>query len=509
MGMLERVIADRRKLLAATVLVFALAAGLRFFNTQWSFSNNGVDEGIMLVRAQMLAQGYDLFTEIPCDQAPLVFLLGAFMDGDVVASRVLVAIMSVGAIAACMEASKRIKGNIAMLVTGILLSVDFVFLRESRLFSLDAMSAIFLAFAILPFIYYLRDGSRVMLATSGIFVGLAAMSKLFGAVALVGILFFMVIDALAERNRGRSTRRHVTDIALVTASAAVPVLALLVLLGPSEMLQGMIFDQGHRELDLFMKLSLPLFFGFNLAYALPLVYARALWLQSREARMLLCMSAVLLADFVLQPLVFLHHLALMSPPLAVLSGIFIAGRFELEKAESNVMSKAVGRKKSIGLTAAISAVLVVGIAISASTGLYGLASQGEAPQQAYAERIREWTTPDDWIISGDPLIAAYSERSVPLDMINMGTRIYPVLTLQDVQDAVLEFDVSVVVVCYRLFEDDMSGLPGWLTGHGYVLVPQAEMGEWSSSAIDMGENEDIPSVYVLEDIAERFDLGTL
>jgi hypothetical protein len=35
------------------------------------------------------------------------------------------------------------------------------------------------------------------------------------------------------------------------------------------------------------------------------------------------------------------------------------------------------------------------------------------------------------------------------------------------------------------------------------------MGEWSSSAIDMGENEDIPSVYVLEDIAERFDLGTL
>lgn len=507
MGILERVIADRRKLLAATLLVFALAAGLRFFNIQWSFSNNGVDEGIMLVRAQMLAQGYDLYAEIPIDQAPLVFLLGALLDGDVAASRVLVTIMSVGAIAACMEASKRIKGNIAMLVTGILLSVDFVFLRESRLFSLDAMSAIFLAFATLPLIYYLRTGSRPMLATSGLLVGLAGMSKLFGAVALVGILTFMVIDALAERKRGRSTGRHVTDIAVVTVSAAVPVVALLALLGPSEMLQGMIFGQGHREVDLLMKLSVPLFFGFNLAYALPLVHARALWLQSREARMLLCMSAVLLADFVLQPLVFLHHMVLMSPPLAILSGVFIATRFELEKAESNMMSKQVGRKKSIGISAAISAVLVVGIAISAGTGLYGLASQGEASQQVYAERIMEWTGPDEWIISGDPLIAAYAERSVPLDMINMGTRIYPDLTLQDVQDAVLEYDVSVVVICYRLFEDDMAGLPGWLTGHGYVLVPQTEMGEWSSSAIDMGENEDIPSVYVLEDIAERFGLG--
>ncbi len=508
MGMLEKVTADRRKLLAATLLIFALAAGLRFFNVQWSFSNNGVDEGIMLVRAQMLAQGYDLYSEIPCDQAPLVFLLGALLDGDLVASRALVAIMSVGAIAACMEASKRIKGNVAMLVTGVLLSVDFVFLRESRLFSLDAMASIFLAFAILPLIYYLRDGNRVMLVTSGMLVGLAAMSKLFGAVALIGILLFMLIDSLEERKKGRSTKRHVTDAALVTASAAVPVVVLLVLLGPSDMLQGMVFDQGHRELDLFMKLSVLLFFGFNLAYALPLAYARALWLRSREARMLLCLSAVLLADFVLQPLVFLHHMALMSPPLAVLSGIFIADRFELEKAESNVMSKAVGRKKSIGLTGAISAVLIAGIAVSAGSGLYGLASQGEAAQQAYADRIREWTSPDDWMISGDPLIAAYAERNVPLDMINMGTRIYPELTLQDVLDAVTEHDVAVVVVCYRLFEEDMAGLPGWLTGHGYVLVPQAEMGEWSSSAIDMGENEDVPSVYVLEDIAERFGLGT-
>lgn len=507
MGMLERVTSDRRKLLASALLVFAVAAALRFFNIQWSFSNNGVDEGIMLVRAQMLAHGYDLYADIPCDQAPLVFLLGALLDGDVVASRIMVAVLSVGAIAACMEAARYVRGSVAMLVTGVLMSVDFVFLRESRLFSLDAMSGVFLAFAILPLMYYVKTGSRPMLAISGVLVGLSAMSKLFGAVALVGILLFMVVDALEHRRNGRGTARDVFDMSVVSTSAAAPVIVLMLMLGPSEMLQGMVFDQGHREFDMVMKLSVPLFFGFNFAYALPLVYARALWLQSREARLLLCVSAALLVNFVLQPLVFLHHIAVMSPPLAVLTGIFIAGRFELEKAESNTMSKAMGRKKSIGLNPAISALIIAGIAVSAGTGLYGLAAQGEAPQQAYADRIAEWTEAGDWVISGDPLIAAYAQRDVPPSMINMGTRIYPDISLQQVQDAVLEYDVSVVVVCYRLLEVDMAGLPGWLTGHGYVLVPGALMGEWSGSAIDMGENEATPSVYVLEDIAERFGLA--
>src|SRR3990170_4601745 len=117
MKLLENLTTDRRKVLIAVVLILASAAFLRFYNINWSFSNNGVDEGIMLERARMVSQGYGLYTELPCDQAPLVILIGAAFDGDVVVLRALTATLSLLAIAACMLASKKQQGNVAMLVT--------------------------------------------------------------------------------------------------------------------------------------------------------------------------------------------------------------------------------------------------------------------------------------------------------------------------------------------------------------------------------------------------------
>jgi 4-amino-4-deoxy-L-arabinose transferase-like glycosyltransferase len=489
------------------VLVLAIAAFLRFYNIGWSFSNNGVDEGIMLERSRMVSQGFGLYTELPCDQAPLAFIIGSVFDGNVVVLRALTAGLSLVAIAACMLASKKQQGNVAMLVTGGLLAMDFALLRESRLFSLDGISTSFLALSLPMFLHYLRKESRIALILAGLLVGMSTASKLFGGVALLGMLVFMFLQ-LSLFRKEKSPSRTVTDISIFLAAAAAPLAVLFAILGPSDMLSGMLFDQGHRGFDLAMKLSIPAFFGLNLAYALPLVYARRMWAHSKEARFLLILTLVLLADFILQPLVFLHHMVLMSPGLAILTGMLISRKVEDIKGQSTGSMSANDRKKGASEFHVFLAVLLVGIVMSGGLAGYGLFVQDKPSQQTYAEKIATWTTPGDWIISGDPLITSYAERLTPPDLVNVGTRVYPELTVSEVESAVVEYNVSVFVLCYRFFESDMDGLAPFLEEHDYDKVSAAFMGEWSRSAIETYENDQVPMVFVRSDIIELYDIPT-
>jgi len=508
MKLLENFTTDRRKVLAVAVLIIALAAFLRFYNIAWSFSNNGVDEGIMLERARMVSEGYDLYSELPCDQAPLAFLIGSLFDGDVVALRALTAALSLLAIAACMLASKKQQGNLAMMITGFLLAVDFALLRESRLFSLDGISAFFLAFSIPFFLHYARHDSKTALLVAGLLVGLSAASKLFGGVALLGMLVFMLLRLRTDERKKREGARTVVDIVVLSVAAAVPMTLLLVALGPSEMLDGMVFDQGHRDFDLTMKLSIPVFFGVNLAYTLPLIYARRVWSHSVEARYLLILTVVLLLDFVLQPLVFLHHMVLMSPALAVLAGMFIARELETKNEHTNEKIDNISGKKRLSEPEAFLAVLLVGLLVSAGLGSYGMVAQEEPGQMVIGEMIAEWTGPDDWIISGDPLITSYAERLTPPDMVNVGTRVYPGLTLDDVESAVIEYNVAIVLLNYRFLEEDMSGLREFLMDRGYSQVYPPYWRYWPESPFEAFDEVGLPMIIVRNDIVEAYDIPT-
>ena len=508
MKLLENLTTDKRKVLMAAVLILAAAAFLRFYDIHWSFSNNGVDEGIMLERARMVGQGFGLYTELPCDQAPLVILIGSVFDGDVIVLRSLAAALGLLAVAACMLASRKQQGDVAMLVTGVLLAVDFALLRESRLFSLDGMSTSFLALSLPLFLHYLRKGSLVALTLAGLFVGLSTASKLFGGVALLGMILYMLLQFRKSAEEARDVRRKTIDLAVLMGAAALPLAVLLLALGPSDMLNGMLFDQGHRAFDLEMKLSIPAFFGLNLAYALPLVHARRMWSHSKEARFLLVLTAVLLADFTLQPLVFLHHMVLMSPGLAILSGMFIAHEYETKKGTIAEDIRTNDRKKRISEFRAVMAIALVGILVSAGLASYGIAAQEKPGQLVYGEKVAAWTTPDDWIISGDPLITSYAGRLTPPSMVNVGTRVYPELTESEVEAAIVGYNVSVFVICYRFFESDMSGVAFFLEDHDYGKVSGAFMGEWSRSAIETYENEQTPWVFVRDDIIALHDLPT-
>jgi len=443
------------------ILILALALFLRLYHIGWSFSSNGVDEGVMLERSLMVSHGYQIYSEIPCDQAPLAFYMGAALGSDVLVLRSFVAILSVLAIATSMLAAKKLGNTSAVLLTGLLLAVDFALLRESRLFSLDAMSASFLAFSILPFLAYLKSGSRLALGVSGLMIGLSTMSKLLGVLGLIGMLVFL---ALEMRSRPVDRRRMAIDTAVLIIAAAIPVAMAMVALGAGNMIQGMVLDQGHRGYDLGLKLSIFAFFAVNLAYLVPLVQARSLWKRRPEFRFLLSVSFVMLIFMIVQPLTFLHHMVMLSFPLAILAGVSISRALALRRAPHGNAAGFVGQRDRWNASPVV-ALALVGIMVSAGLGIYGLAEQNGSAQAYYSKLVEDRSSPGQWIVSGDPLITAGASRLTPPDLINVAYRQYPELTEAELESQILTYNVSIVVVCYRL--NDFPGLPQFLLDNGY------------------------------------------
>ena len=496
MGVLDRIVNDKKLLLGTVVLILLLATFVRFYHIEWSFSNNGIDEGIMIERTKLVGEGYALYSELPCDQAPLAFYLGAPFGGDVVSLRSLSAAISILAIVAVMEAARRVKGNLAMIAAGLLISFDFAFLRESRLFSLDAISTSFLAFSLLAFVIYLQRKSRLMLSAAGFLVGLSAAAKLFGVLGLLGMIIFILVERRKQKSGSRGT---LLDVILVVVASAIPLAAFMFYLGPGDMIQGMVLNQGGRSFEPWLKLSLVAYFGLNLAYLLPLAYAKKTWSISREARFLLCASFVILAFMVFQPLVFFHHLPLMSPSLAILAGSFLSESIGFKKENADIDTSKALTKKWNTTPAVAAALFLVTILVSSGLAGYGLLRQNEPPQVQIARDLRGISDPTDWIICGDPLICAYADRNIPPEVVNVAYRQHQDLTLDDIERALDEYDVTVVVLSWRLLK--MDGIQDMLREHNFTIVLPLQNPLWNvgwedyHAALDFFQ-DDMGQVYV-------------
>lgn len=505
MSLLASLTETRRRTLVTIALILALAAALRFYNIGWSFSNNGVDEGVMLQRALLISRGFDLYTDLPCDQAPLAFYIGALLKGDVVTLRAVNAALSILAILACMVVARGIGGDVAMISTGLFLSVDFAFVRESRLFSLDGMAAYFLAFALLSFYYYVKRRERLAAFGTGMFLGLSAAAKLLGGLGLIAILLFFILEAMREKE---FKLPRALDLGVLLFASALPMAVFMYALGPSEMLQGMLFDQTHREFEPLFKLSILAFLGLNLTYILPMAYARELWAVGPEMRYLIVVAGVVLTFMLVEPLIFFHHMVMMSPALAILAG-FVTAELVMYKKGHRKRSKLYHiLKKDKTLRSFATLIIMVDVVASLGLALYGVAAQGEPNEIVFAQRLREITGEDEYVICGDPLIATYADRMTPPEVVNVAYRRYPQLTLDDVTRAIDEYNVSVVVMSFRL--QDVEGLAQYLLGNGFAIAVPYWVGLGDRTVLDLLEgNTDSTYFYVRYHVAVEHDIPTI
>jgi len=507
MSILAKLAGNRRRAIIAAAVIIVLAASIRYYHIGWSYSNNGVDEGVMLQRALLLSRDFELYSELPCDQPPLALYVGAVLKGDVVTLRALEATLSLLAIAACMFLARRIGGDIAMLSTGIFLAVDFAFLRESRMFSLDGMASYFLAFSLLLFYYYTNKGDRYALYGAGLLIGVSAASKLLGVLGLLGFLLFMVSEVVRDRSLLKSKG---IDTGILVAGAALPMMLFLLMLGPSDMLQGMLFDQTHRELDLFLKLSILAYLGLNMTYILPITYARAMWESGPHVRFIFIVAMTILAFMVIQPLVFFHHLVLLSPPLAVLAGYVTAETIKFEKGIRKRTSLHDMLRDNPNLRRFGTVIILLDIGASLGLAFYGAAMQGEPSEIVYANRLREITVDGEYVLCGDPLIATHADRLTPPEVVNVAYRRYPQLTLDDIKQAIEDprYNVSVVVVCFRL--KDIDGLMEYLRSRDFFLVVPPWVGIGDDTVLDLfDERIDPVYFYVTMGKAEQYDIPVL
>lgn len=195
---------------------------------------------------------------------------------------------------------------------------------------------------------------------------------------------------------------------------------------------------------------------------------------------------VILAFMVVQPLVFLHHMTLLSPPLAILAGVLISDALKTDKSASeNSNNGRLVNKRTIPRNAAI-AVFAVGIIISAGIGAYGLALQKKPAQAAYADWLRTTTASGDFVVSGDPIICAYADRMMPPEVVNVAYRQHTDLTLDTIIQAIHDYNVSVVIVGYRL--NSIEGLASYLNASGFVkvVIPIATS---TAAALDLFQEE--------------------
>jgi len=503
MDILGRLTSQRRNVAITAVLIVALAMGVRFLNIGWAFSTNGIDEGIMLERAHLVASGYEPYKSLPLDQAPLALLIGGDIWGNVEVLRVFVAAVSVLAVVACMESARRIRGNAAMLITGALIAVDFAFLRESRLFSLNSLSSSVMAVSILLFVLYVQKNSRLALVSAGVLVGVAASMKLFGVLGFVGMAIFLGFELMRP---SLTRRKGGTDLVLLSVSAALPVIMLMLYLGPSQMLEGMVFNQGHRPFEPVQKLSFLPYFGTNLAYMLPLfVGFRRLWKSGPELRFLLWLTVAVVVFMLAQPLMYYHHLVMLSPALSILAGVFVVDLLEHRKEQEKRGRLNHGGKRGLTVVGLSEAAVVAGLLISAGLAGYGLATQGTPTQQLAADKIAAITGPNDLIVSGDPIISAYADRLTPPSLVNVAYSRYPDLSLEEVESGILDNNVKVVVLAYRL--NSMQGLEEFLATHGFSEVSRDYFGYGDGTAIYTFNRAIEPfSFYVRDDIVSAFGL---
>jgi hypothetical protein len=173
---------------------------------------------------------------------------------------------------------------------------------------------------------------------------------------------------------------------------------------------------------------------------------------------------------VFQPLTFLHHMVFASPVLGVLAGVVVASEVERKNGtpnqSSNRLEPARGRLRRVCIAA-----VLVSIVVSGGLSTYGIVAQEEPAQVHYARILSGMTSYDDFVICGDPIIAAYADRRMPPEVVNVAERQYPELDLDRIQRAIAEYSVNVVVVCYYLNEID--GLTELLVDAGFTLhVPE-------------------------------------
>jgi len=404
------------------IIIIIFSFIIRAYNIQNPFSTNGIDEGIHLLQAKMMAGGYNYYEDLNGDQAPLALITFSLLGGNVIFCRYLSYAMFLISFIFLFLSAKKFGRSVAILSI-LILSLDLSLFRESRLASLDLFSASLLSISSFFFLNYIENKKIFHLALSSIFLSLSIFSKIIPFLIPFFILFYIIF---MKKNRIHGI--------IYLAFLFLPAVFLFLFFSPHQLIEGIFLRQSHRAFDFYSKLSIILFFSSCFIY----LYAIRKWnLKNHKILYLVSIAILIFVPLLIQGRSSQHHFVYISYPLAILSSIAINQKWNKRRVITAIFV-------SINLLLAIFFVFTAPRDLSYNV----------------AREIDEISNKNDIIISGNPLINVEAHRLAPPNLTNLARYHYPEVSLNDIIYWLEKNETKVIVLYYHLYE--IKGLEEYL-----------------------------------------------
>lgn len=450
------------------------------------------DEGVYWQSLRAMADGHLLFSSVFSSQPPL-FLLSVYpfyllFGQSIVAARLALVIFSVAGIIGAYVVGRALGHRAIGAVACMLLALDPFYVKAA--YSLQAeMPSIVLqiwAVACAALSMHVSGSRRGWLAFSaGILLGCASLMKLFAIASLVPVVILLCAPFFAiihDNRRGKQTTRELIldalrkttpSIALLAAGCLVAVIVTLV---PFIGRLSEVYDQvvrfhlvagqfaGHSMVAQLVQITEWLTWG-PLFYIAVLAMVGFPWhpIWASVAPILWALSAFVVLLHVQPP--FIHHVVLLSPALALISGCgaVIALR-ELKSSDAK-------RRRS-------PMAFLVLLAVAGTAGLFVNLWQIErvrrppsASELDMVTAIRANTAPGDVVLSDNQFVAALADRDVPPQMVDTSrVRIMSgYLTTEQLKDLITHNQIPAVLFATGRF-DALTGFRAWVEQR-YALAP--------------------------------------
>lgn len=403
----------RNKIIIAIIL-FSVA--IRIYNIENPFSTNGIDEGIHLLQAKMVKEGYNYYTDSGGDQSPLTILIFSIFSGNVIICRYVSCFIFLISVIFLFLTAKKFGKDIAFTAL-LIISLDFTLLRESRLASLDLISASMLCLSSSFFINYMDNEKEMSVILSSLFFSLSILSKVIPSLLIIFILFYIFI-----------LKRKIKHGILYIISFLIPFAFLLLIFSPDELIAGILFRQAHRGFDLYSKLSIFVFISSCFIYLLSIKK----WnIKNERIMYMLAWIAFIFFPVLFQGRTFQHHFVYISYPLAILSSIAIHEKWDKRKI-----------------------ILTIFVIFNIFLAVFFVFSS--PPDLAYkvGNEVGKITEEKDLVISGNPLVNIIANRLAPPNLTNLAKYHYPPTTLNDIIYWLEKNESKVIVLYYHLYEID-------------------------------------------------------
>ena len=398
-----------------------------YWDMFWIYS----DEGVELMKALLVSKGYPLFSQVWSEQPPLhthlLALLFQINGPGVFIARLLTLCFSCLLVWAVVQMVRLTWGNWAALASAILLVLlpTFPLLSVAALTGQPALALV--CVSLLGLFYWHERHSWVVLALSGIVMGLALLTKafmLFLIPAFTVLLFGLeYLDLAQPRNLRTALRPAIVWGGAVGFSVVVVSMALV---GPTNLWQLIQPHIAAAQSSSYPPNEQLYSIHFYLRNAWPILLlalvGAALAFSQRRVWMLYPAVWMGLAWLILsfyQP-VWSHHQMLVTIPAAILAGGAVAeGLYWITRLWRNGLK--VTLDSALSGIALVLALIVLIVRLPDLVNLYQAKEDASsAPRAAFEDRvmrrINQYAPQTHWMVTDLPMYAFRAGLVVPPDL---------------------------------------------------------------------------------------------